>query len=102
MSDRYDLQRFVTAQGEGRTYDTAVAELRAARKRTHWMWFVFPQVAGLGQSFISRMYAISSVAEAQAYLAHPVLGARLRECARILTELKGHTAQEVFGEVDAM
>src|SRR5467141_3118747 len=74
--DPYDLQRFVTAQDAGGTYQHALAELRAGRKTSHWMWFVFPQVAGLGYSPTSRTYAITSLAEARAYLAHPVLGAR--------------------------
>jgi uncharacterized protein (DUF1810 family) len=100
--DPYELQRFVAAQDQAGTYAAAVQELRAGRKRSHWMWFVFPQVAGLGQSPTSRRYAISSLDEARAYLAHPVLGARLRECAGILSELEGHTAQEVFGGIDAI
>ena len=98
----YDLQRFVAAQDAGATYDHALAELRAGRKTSHWMWFIFPQIAGLGYSPMSRMYAISSLAEARAYLDHPVLGARLIECATILTGLTGRTAEQIFGEVDAM
>jgi uncharacterized protein (DUF1810 family) len=82
-------------------YATALAELRAGRKSSHWMWFVFPQLAGLGRSEMARQYAISSLAEAQAYVADPVLGRRLIECARILTELRGHTAQDIFGVTDA-
>jgi uncharacterized protein (DUF1810 family) len=97
-----DLERFVTAQDELATYETAIAELRAGRKRSHWMWFVFPQIEGLGQSPISRRYAIASLAEARAYLAHPVLGPRLTESARVLTELSGPTAEEIFGAIDAM
>jgi uncharacterized protein (DUF1810 family) len=97
-----DLERFVTAQDHGGTYETALGELRAARKRSHWMWFVFPQLAGLGQSPIARRYAIASLAEARAYLAHPVLGPRLSESARVLTELSGATAEEIFGAIDAM
>ncbi len=100
--DPYDLQRFVAAQDAGRTYDRAAAELRAGRKASHWMWFVFPQIAGLGYSPASRLYAISSLAEARAYLAHPVLGARLTDCAAILTGLRGRTAEQIFGEVDAL
>jgi uncharacterized protein (DUF1810 family) len=99
--DPHRLERFVAAQDEGGTYDTAVAELRAGRKRSHWMWFVFPQIAGLGQSPMSQRYAISSLPEAEAYLAHPVLGPRLREAARTLTELSGRTAEEVLGGIDA-
>jgi uncharacterized protein (DUF1810 family) len=100
--DPYDLERFVAAQDAGGTYDRAAAELRAGRKATHWMWFVFPQIAGLGYSPASRTYAISSLDEARAYLAHPVLGPRLVECADILTRVPGRTAEQVFGEVDAM
>ncbi len=102
MDDPYDLERFVIAQDEAGTYEAAVSELRAGGKRSHWMWFVFPQVAGLGQSPMSRRYAISSIAEAQAYLAHPVLGSRLRESARIVSELRGRSAQDVFGGIDAI
>jgi uncharacterized protein (DUF1810 family) len=100
--DPYDLQRFVAAQDAGGTYDHAIAELRNGRKTSHWMWFIFPQVAGLGYSPASRTYAITSLAEARAYLAHPVLGARLIECAEILTRVPGRTAEEIFGEVDAL
>ncbi len=100
--DPYDLQRFVTAQDAGGTYARVLAELRAGRKTSHWMWFVFPQIAGLGYSPVSQMYAITSLAEATAYLAHPVLGARLIECATILTGLTGRTAEQVFGAIDAL
>lgn len=102
MNDPYDLQRFVAAQDEAGIYERALGELRAGQKRSHWMWFVFPQIAGLGRSPVSRRYAISSLAEAQAYLAHPVLGPRLTECARVLCQLHGRTAQDIFGGVDAM
>ena len=102
MSDPFELQRFVAAQDQGGTYDAAVAEIRAGRKRSHWMWFVFPQIAGLGQSPISRRYAISSLAEAQAYLDHPTLGPRLIECARIVRDLRAPSAEDVFGGIDAM
>jgi uncharacterized protein (DUF1810 family) len=98
--DPYDLQRFVAAQDAGDTYDRATAELRAGRKTGHWMWFVFPQIAGLGYSPTSRTYAITSLEEARAYLAHPVLGARLVECARILTGVP-RSAEQIFGELDA-
>ena len=101
-ADPYDLQRFVTAQDAGGTYQRAAAELRNGRKDSHWMWFIFPQVAGLGYSHTSRIYAISGLAEARAYLAHPVLGPRLTECAAILTGTAGRTAEQVFGEVDAV
>ena len=103
--DPYHLQRFVAAQDAGGSYDRAAAELRAGCKTGHWMWFIFPQVAGLGYSQASRMYAITSLEEARAYLAHPVLGARLIECATILTGLTGPTgltAEQIFGEVDAL
>ena len=102
MADLYDLERFVAAQDSGGTYESAIAELRAGRKRSHWMWFVFPQVAGLGQSPTSRRYAISSLEEARAYLEHPVLGPRLLESARTVADLSGRTAAEVFGGIDAM
>lgn len=100
--DRFDLARFAAAQDAGGSYQRAVAELRNGRKVGHWMWYVFPQVAGLGQSPRSKLYALSSVAEARAYLADPVLGPRLRECAEILTGLSGRTAEQVFGGIDAM
>jgi uncharacterized protein (DUF1810 family) len=100
--DPYDLERFVAAQDAGGTYDRAAAELRAGRKASHWMWFVFPQIAGLGYSTASRTYAISSLDEARAYLAHPVLGPRLIECAAILARVPGRTAEQIFGEVDAL
>jgi len=96
-----DLTRFVTAQDEGGTYATALAELRAGHKRTHWMWFVLPQLAGLGRSATAQHYAIAGTDEARDYLAHPVLGPRLRECARALTDLPGDDATAVLGSVDA-
>jgi uncharacterized protein (DUF1810 family) len=102
MSEAFDLERFVAAQDHGGTYEAAVAELRAGRKRSHWMWFVFPQIAGLGQSPISRRYAIGSLAEAQAYLAHEILGPRLVECARIVAGLNTPSAEDIFGGIDAM
>ena len=100
--DPYHLRRLVAAQDAGGTYDHAVAELRAGRKTSHWMWFIFPQITGLGWSPTSQMYAISSLAEARAYIAHPVLGARLAECAAILTGLTGRTAEQIFGGTDAL
>jgi uncharacterized protein (DUF1810 family) len=102
MSDPYDLQRFVDAQDRGGTYDRALAELRDGRKTSHWMWFVFPQIAGLGSSPMAQRYAISSLDEARAYLAHPVLGGRLRESARALTGLDTRSPDEVLGGIDAM
>jgi uncharacterized protein (DUF1810 family) len=101
VTDPFDLQRFVDAQDDGGAYRAALAELRAGRKRSHWMWFVFPQVAGLGRSAMAQHYAISGLAEARAYLAHPVLGPRLLECARALTSLDGADAVAVLGSVDA-
>ena len=95
-----DLQRFVDAQSQ--TYDQAMAELRAGRKRTHWMWFVFPQVAGLGRSGMAQRFAISGLEEARAYLGHPVLGRRRVESAKALPALDPEDADEVFGPVDAM
>jgi uncharacterized protein (DUF1810 family) len=101
-ADPFDLERFVRAQDAGGTYGDALAELRRGSKVSHWMWFVFPQIAGLGQSAISRTYAISSLAEARAYLDHPVLGPRLTECAGAVAELTGRTADQIFGGIDAM
>ena len=100
MSDPFGLERFVAAQ-DGGTYDRAMEELRAGRKTSHWMWFVFPQIAGLGFSEMSRRYALSGPAEARAYLAHPVLGPRLRECAQALLDLPRSDAAAVLGGVDA-
>jgi uncharacterized protein (DUF1810 family) len=97
-----DLGRFLRAQEDRGTYERALAELRAGRKRSHWMWFVFPQLQGLGHSELSRRYAIASLQEARAYLADPVLGARLRECATALLALEGASAQDVLGGVDAL
>ena len=98
MTDRFDLQRFVEAQA--RVYAQVCEELRAGRKESHWMWFVFPQIAGLGQSPTSVRFAISSLDEAKAYLAHPVLGPRLRECAKLALDVEGRTARQIFGPVD--
>jgi uncharacterized protein (DUF1810 family)/uncharacterized protein YndB with AHSA1/START domain len=100
--DPFALGRFVTAQNDGGTYARAVGELRQGRKRTHWMWFVFPQIHGLGHSSTARRFAITSLAEARAYLRHPVLGPRLLECTGIVAQARGRTAEEVFGPVDAM
>src|SRR6201993_634326 len=100
--DPYDLQRFVAAQDAGGTYRHALAELRRGRKTSHWMWFVFPQIAGLGHSAMAQRYAIGSLAEAQAYLAHPVLGPRLRERTEILIALRQTDAQAIFGDIDAV
>ena len=98
-----DLERFVRAQDADGTYDRAVAELRNGRKVSHWMWFVFPQIAGLGYSAMAQAYAIADLAEARAYLAHPVLGPRLRECAGVVADQAGRSrAEAIFGGVDAM
>ena len=102
MAEQYDLDRFVAAQDAGGTYQRALKELQAGFKSSHWMWFVFPQIAGLGRSPTSRRFAISSLAEAAAYLRHPLLGPRLRESAAVLAGLKGRSADQIFGSVDAM
>jgi uncharacterized protein (DUF1810 family) len=96
----YDLERFVLEQD--RDYDHVVDELRRGRKSSHWIWFIFPQIAGLGHSAMSRHFAIASLDEARAYLAHPVLGPRLRECARLVLAVEGRTAEEILGSIDAM
>lgn len=101
VSDPFRLQRFVDAQDRDGIYDQAMRELRAGRKHSHWMWFVFPQVAGLGSSPMAQHYAISGLEEARAYLAHPVLRRRLVECTRTLTELDTTDPEAVFGPVDA-
>ena len=100
LSASPELERFVAAQ-DG-VYEAALAEIRAGRKRSHWMWFVFPQIDGLGFSATSKHFAIRSRAEAEAYVAHPVLGARLIECAQTLLSLDRTSAEEIFGEVDAL
>jgi uncharacterized protein (DUF1810 family) len=101
MADPYDLERFVAAQDSGGTYDRALAELRRGQKTSHWMWFVFPQIAGLGQSATAKKYAIASLDEAVAFLRHPVLGPRLLECTRVVNEAKSTSAEQIFGFVDA-
>jgi len=101
MADPYGLERFVAAQNAGGTYEHALAELRRGLKTSHWMWFVFPQIAGLGQSPTSRRYAISSLDEARAYLEHPVLGPRMLECAGAVSATQGRSAAQIFGAVDA-
>jgi uncharacterized protein (DUF1810 family) len=95
-----DLDRFVRAQAP--VYDEVLAELAQGRKTSHWMWFVFPQIAGLGRSETARFYAIASLDEARAYLEHPVLGSRLRECAGLLLAVEGRTAESIVGPIDAM
>ncbi|TQM62934.1 DUF1810 domain-containing protein [Humibacillus xanthopallidus] len=102
MTDPFDLERFVRAQEDSGTYEQALAELRAGRKRSHWMWFVLPQVAGLGHSATAQRYAVSGLDEARALLAHPVLGPRLIECARALEQLDEHDPRKVLGDIDAV
>jgi uncharacterized protein (DUF1810 family) len=98
MDIDFDLERFVKAQDE--VYDTVVSELRGGRKRTHWMWFIFPQVAGLGRSEISQRYAIRSSDEAADYLAHPLLGPRLRDCAGMVLAIEDKSIGEIFDSPD--
>lgn len=100
MSDHFDLARFVDAQRG--SYDQALAELSAGHKRSHWMWFIFPQIAGLGSSAMAQRYAISSLDEARAYLQHPVLGPRLQDCTAAVNAVMGRTAHQVFGSPDDM
>ncbi len=100
MSDTYDLQRFVEAQEP--VYPRVVLELRAGRKQSHWMWFIFPQIAGLGHSAMAQRYAVRSRAEAVAYLAHPVLGHRLRECTRLVNAVEGKDINTILGSPDDM
>jgi uncharacterized protein (DUF1810 family) len=97
-----DLERFVAAQDANDIYAHAVEELRRGRKTSHWMWFIFPQIAGLGFSQMSRTYAIASLDEAHAYLRHPVLGPRLIECARLVGEAQATSAEQIFGGIDAV
>jgi uncharacterized protein (DUF1810 family) len=98
MDDPHDLNRFVLAQET--VYEQALSEIVAGRKRTHWMWYIFPQIDGLGFSSMSKRYSIKSVSEAKAYLAHPVLGPRLLECAEAAVALEGKSANEIFGSPD--
>jgi uncharacterized protein (DUF1810 family) len=101
VDDPFDLERFVAAQDAGGIYDLAVGELTEGRKTSHWMWFVFPQIAGLGHSATSRRFAISSPEQARAYLNHSVLGPRHIECTGIVARLKGRSAEQIFGTIDA-
>lgn len=101
-TDRFDLERFVDAQDAGGTFDAALDELRAGRKTGHWIWFVFPQVAGLGRSPTAQRFAISGLDEARAYLAHPVLGPRLHEAVDALLSATGASAEEILGGIDAL
>jgi uncharacterized protein (DUF1810 family) len=100
--DPFELERFVAAQDEGHTYQQALMELRHGQKRGHWVWFVFPQLAGLGSSSMSARYAIRSLDEAHAYLQHPVLGERLVECVEALLELDGDDPVAVMGTIDSL
>lgn len=100
MTDPHDLQRFLDAQAP--VYATVCEELRAGRKRSHWMWYIFPQLQGLGISPMVQRYAIASLDEAKAYLAHPVLGARLRECASLVAGVEGRSIENIFGYPDDM
>ena len=97
-NDPYDLDRFVCAQAPD--YERALAELRAGKKKSHWMWYIFPQIEGLGQSPMSVRYSINSADEARAYLDHPLLGPRLRECAAVSRDIVGRSAFEIFGSPD--
>jgi uncharacterized protein (DUF1810 family) len=98
MDDQYDLQRFVDAQNP--LYAEVCAELANGRKRSHWMWFVFPQIRGLGSSAMAQRFAISSLAEAQAYIRHAVLGERLRETTRLVNRVEGRSIEDIFGYPD--
>ncbi|QPD06033.1 MAG: hypothetical protein Nkreftii_003807 [Candidatus Nitrospira kreftii] len=98
MSDAYNLHRFLTAQEP--VYDTVLDELRAGRKASHWIWFIFPQIAGLGHSGMAQQFAIGSLDEAKVYLQHPVLGPRLRACTQLVLEVNGRSAEEIFGYPD--
>ena len=100
MTDPHDLQRFLDAQAP--VYAAVCEELRAGRKRSHWMWYIFPQLQGLGISPMAQRYAIASLDEAKAYLAHPVLGARLRECASLVAGVEGRSIENIFGYPDDM
>jgi len=96
--DAYELSRFVAAQSDA--YDRALTEIKSGRKRSHWMWYIFPQFQGLGRSATAQRYAIKSLAEAQAYLQHPVLGPRLETCVQAVLQLKGRSAHDIFGSPD--
>ena len=100
MIDHFNLKRFVSAQNPA--YEQVISELQRGRKAGHWMWFVFPQISGLGVSWMSQKYAISSRAEAEAYLAHPILGTRLIECTRLVISVDRSSIQEIFGYIDSL
>ncbi len=98
MSNAYNLQRFLDAQE--RVYDTVLEELRAGRKSSHWIWFIFPQIAGRGHSAMAQQFAITSLDEAKAYLQHPILGPRLQECTQLVLNVEGRSIDEIFGYPD--
>lgn len=98
MTDVYNLQRFLDAQGH--VYDTVLDELRAGRKSSHWIWFIFPQITGLGHSRMAQKFAIASLDQAKAYLQHPVLGPRLRECTQLVLNVDGRSAEQIFSSPD--
>src|SRR5947208_2850806 len=100
MSDSFDLERFVDAQNP--VFEEVLAELRGGYKKGHWMWFVFPQLKGLGQSWMAQKFGISSRAEAEAYLTHPILGSRLIECTQLVNLVEGRSIEEIFGSVDTL
>jgi uncharacterized protein (DUF1810 family) len=102
MEHPYDLERFVAAQNDFDTYDRALAELRRGQKTGHWMWYVFPQAAGLGMSAMSQRFGIASLDEARAYVRHDVLGPRLRESASVVASIRGRSAEQIFGAIDAV
>ena len=98
MTDEYNLQRFLDAQGH--VYDTVLDELRAGEKSSHWMWFIFPQITGLGHSGMAQKFAMTSLEEAEDYLQHPTLGPRLRECTQLVLDVNGRSAEQIFGYPD--
>ena len=100
MEDPYVLKRFLDAQNWSGTYETVVSELRTGRKMGHWMWFIFPNIQGLGSSGMARRYAVASREEARAYHEHPLLGARLRECTRLVLDVEGRRIEQIFGYPD--
>jgi uncharacterized protein (DUF1810 family) len=101
-SDAEELDRFVSAQDSGGVYARVVDELRNGRKQSHWIWFIFPQLVGLGSSLMTRSYSITSLAEARAYLEHPILGPRLLQCTRLVAESKAVNAESLLGAIDAV
>ena len=100
MEDNYNLERYIKAQAG--IYETAVCELKNGHKTSHWMWFIFPQIKGLGFSSISIQYSISSLREAGEYLNHPILGSRIRECTEIVLNIDGYSARQIFGNIDEL